>query len=460
MVSGLKRALGTVLSFTTLLAANQWVLHAQPGAAKPGERLLGIYVFAGERLTTDSAEDLPARFLPFIKYCGYNTLEFCDYSFEYPEGGRADYFGVFRARIAEAHREGLKVFIILLTNMSRDWSRMSGEPRGDDLKRLLFNPAARPVELKQRIEDVKTAIAEGFTRADGFEVFAGDWGGCVEEGCSHEQYRSFARAYQGVVKDLGLPAELTLNTWAVANWGATFDVMQPAFWDHEITLSKKIIEGDISFADAVTLPGHHLYRFLVRRLYTEAKRPVPDWPDRAVIDSIHARGKRAYLWPHFIVGDDRARVMTWRKVHFEVRYIKELAQRIRTLGMDGEFVNAYNPAFDMGNMYAYAQLHRNPDKPVRTILREFASLIARPGSVERLTEVFTFLENQSWWGRQMPPQFRLGPLPCRLRSYEEAQSALREVEPLGESPAPLLMAPSDFLAEIGSTLVFMKGHTD
>lgn len=452
---GLPRTLWIGLSFAMLVAANQRPLHAQSGAAKPDERLLGIYVFAGERLTVDAAEKLPPQFLPFIKYCGYNTLEFCDYSFEYPESARAEYFSAFQTRIAEGHQAGLKVFVLLMTNMSRDWTRLSSEPT-DDLTKFLFNPAAKPAEFKQRIEDVQTAVEKGFPRADGFEVFAGDWGGCMGEGCDREQYLSFARAYAQAVRKSSPQAEVTLNTWAIANWGTSFDVGKPSFWDAEIDLSQKIIGGDISFADAVTLPGHHLYRFLVRRLYVEAKRPVPEWPDRAAIDSIHAKGKRAYLWPHFIVGDDRSRKMTWRKVHSEVRYLKELAEKIQRLGIDGEFVNAYNPAFDMGNIYAYGQLHRNPSKPVRVVLREFAALIARPDSVESLTEVFTFLENQSWWGEQMPTQFRLKPLPCKLRSYEEATAALRKVEPLSESPAPLLMAPKDFLAEIGSTLVFMK----
>jgi len=431
-------------------------MQAQPSAVRKGDRLLGIYVFAGERLTADSAENLPMRFMPFVRFCGYNTLEFSDYSFEYPESERAKYLEASRARIADVHREGLKVFIILLTNMSREWAGLHGEPRGDVLAKIMFDPVARPDAFKQRIADVQRSIEKGFSEADGFEVFAGDWGGCMGEGCGYKQYLSFGRAYAQVLRKLGLRPELTLNTWAIANWGATFDPYKMTFWDAEADLSQKVIDSDISFADAVTLPGHNLYRGLVRTVYTEGHRSVPVWPDLASVQRIHAKGKRAYLWPHFIVDDDRGRKMTWRKVHFEVRYLKELAEKSRALGIDGVFVNAYNPPYQMGNIFAYGQLNRDLAQPVRTILSKFAALIAQQDSVGQLTEVLTFLENHSWWGNQMPVQYRLKPLPCKLGSYEEAMAALSQVSPLRKSPAPLLMTPKDYLAEIGSTLAFMK----
>ena len=434
---------------------------AQSSMAGKGGRLLGIYVFAGERLTADSTEKLPARFMPFVKYCGYNTLEFCDYSFEYPESERAKVLSASRTRIADAHREGLRVFIILLTNMSRDWASLQGEPRGEALTRIMFNPLTRPDEFKQRVEDVQKSIAKGYSEADGFEVFAGDWGGCLGVGCGIEQYFSFGRAYAQVLKNLGLRSQLTLNTWAIANWGTSLEPDKTTFWDAETDLSRKVIDGDITFADAVTLPGHNLYRGLVRTVYTKANRSVPDFPDPIATQRIHAKGKRAYLWPHFIVDDDRGRKMTWRKVHFEVRYLKELAEKSRALGVDGTFVNAYNPPYQMGNIFAYGQLNRDPALPARTILKKFAALIARPGDVEQLTEVFTFLENHSWWGSQMPVQYRLKPLPCKIGTYEEARANLSKVTPLSQRPAPLLMAPKDYLTEVTSTLAFMQqqyGH--
>jgi hypothetical protein len=278
----------------------------------------------------------------------------------------------------------------------------------------------------------------------------------MEEGCGYEQYLSFGRAYAQILKNLGLRSQLTLNTWAIANWGTTFDPSKTTLWDAETHLSQKVIDSDISFADAITLPGHNLYRGLVRTVYSEANRPVPDWPDPASVQRIHAKGKRAYLWPHFIVDDDRGRKMTWRKVHFEVRYLKELAEKSRALGMDGVFVNAYNPPYQMGNIFAYGQLNRDPTKPARTILREFAALIAQPSDVEQLAEVFTFLENHSWWGSQMPAQYRLKPLPCKIGTYEEARATLSKVVWLSKSPAPLLMTPKDYLAQVASTLTFMR----
>jgi hypothetical protein len=443
-----------------LFGVSQLPVYAQSRGAGKADRLLGIYVFVGERLTADSTEKLPAGFMPFVKFCGYNTLEFCDYSFEYPESERTTYLEAFRARIADVHRQGLRVFMILATNMSHKWSSLSAEPGGDELTKIMFNAVAHPDEFKQRVADVRQSITSGFSEADGFEVFAGDWGGCMGEGCDYKQYLSFARAYAQILRDLDLRSQLTLNTWGIADWGASFDPFKAAFWDAETELSAEVIDSDISFATAVTLPGHNLYRGLTQAMYTQANRAVPEWPDSAAIEKIHAKGKLAYLWPHFIVDDDRSRKMTWRKVHFEVRYLKELAEKCQALGIDGVFVNAYNPPYQMGNVFAYGQLNRDSKKPVRTILRDFAALIAQPGDVDELTEVFTFLENHSWWGSQMPAPYRLKPLPCKLGTYAEARAALDRVAPLRNSPAPLLMTPKDYLAQVDSTLSFMQENYD
>jgi hypothetical protein len=148
--------------------------------------------------------------------------------------------------------------------------------------------------------------------------------------------------------------------------------------------------------------------------------------------------------------------MTYNKVHFEVRYIRQLAQKVRSMGFDGTFANACNPQPQMGNIYAYGQLSQNPDEPVPAILKGFAGLIAQPGSVDRLTDIFTFMENHSWWGSQMPSQYQLKPLPCKLATYDAALAALHAVEPLQQSPTPLLISPGEYLAKVQSTLVFMK----
>jgi hypothetical protein len=300
--------------------------------------------------------------------------------------------------------------------------------------------------------------------------------GLVDRACGRGHHcrlksKHFGQAYAQVLLGLGLHPQLTLNTWAIANWGATFDPGTTAFSDSESNLSGKIIDGNLLFADAVTLPGYNLYRGLTRQVYTKVHCPVPAWPDRAVVEKTHANGKIVYLWPHFIVDDDRGRGATWRKVHFDVRYLKDLAQRSRALGIDGSFMNVYNPGPEMGtpsahpflcrlveclgfacegtmdalaqrgsaahadlgydrNIFAYGQLNRSPDLAVEAILRQFAELIAEPNSVQELTEVFTFLENGSVWGTDMPKQCRLKPLPCRLRSHQEAAVALKSVEPL------------------------------
>ena len=279
-----------------LFGVGQQAVYAQSNRGGKAERLLGMYVFVGERLTADSAKKLPAGFMPFLKFCGYNTLEFCDYSFEYPESERTSYLEAFRTRIKDVHRQGLKVFVILATNMSREWSNLSAEPGGDELTKIMFNADAHPDEFKLRLTDVRQSITKGFSEADGFEVFAGDWGGCMGEGCGYKQYLSFARAYAQILRDLGLRSQLTLNTWELPI-GEPRLIPSSTFWDAETELSEKVIDSDISFATAVTLPGHNPYRGLTRTMYTQANQAVPEWPDPAAINKIHARGDLAYLCP-------------------------------------------------------------------------------------------------------------------------------------------------------------------
>jgi hypothetical protein len=454
MAKGERRLIARGVSTAVLTLSSVLALCAEPSGSPRGQQLVALYTFAGNRSMSGSVGKMPENLPAFAKFCGYNTLEFCDSEFEYPQSSVENYFQSAKAIVASAHREHLKAYIILLTNESR---RLNLQKPSENEYMVLFNPVTDPGEYQQRLEDVRQAIEKGFAAADGFEVFAGDPGGCVGKGCDIEQYVRFAQAYAQMVRKLGSGAELTLNTWAIANWGATLGVGLD-FWNAETDFSKKIIGSDISFADAVTLPGHNLYRFLVRQLYNQAGRPVPEWPDRAAIEAIHAKAKRAYLWPHFIVDDDPGRPMTFDRVHFEVRYLKELAEKIRALGVDGAFVNAYNPAVQMGNIYAYGQLNRNPDKSVEVILNDFAALIARPGSANRLGEVFAFMENHSWWASQMPPQYRLKSLSCQIKTYDEALAALKGVVPLTRSSVPLLISPKEYLAKVQSTLVFMREH--
>ena len=58
----------------------------------------------------------------------------------------------------------------------------------------------------------------------------------------------------------------------------------------------------------------------------------------------------------------------------------------------------------------------------------------------------------------MPSAFRLAPVACGLRTYDDALAALSSVRPIERSTAPLLLSPEEYLAKVRSTLVFMKAH--
>jgi hypothetical protein len=441
---------------STVSAAKAWTAgHVQ------NRRLLGLYVFVGERLTADGTPALPENLDAYLRYCGYNTIEFADWSFEYPKRQREAYFQSIRARIAAAHAKDLKVFVILSTNMSREWAQVAGgEPAGKHLEALLFNPGKEPEEFHHRIEEVKVAIEKGFSKADGFEVFAGDWGGCLGEGCNYREYLRFGEGYRRVLKSLGLRAELVLNTWAISNWGVSLDPYGLKFWDGETSLSRKIIAEDVPFADGISLPGHNLYRPLALQLYSNAGRAVPNWPTRETIEAIHAQKKSAYLWPHFILSLGRGDKLSFRRVHFEVRYLKQLAEKARDLGVDGVFVNSYDPALEMGNIFAYGQLQRNPERSPQWILEDYTRLITAPNSPDQLADVLIFIENHSWWTKRLLQKYQMAPLPCTIQSYAAALMKLQKIVPLAHPTAPLLISPKLYLAEVRSALVFMQEHYD
>ena len=427
------------------------------GDGTPGAKVIGLYTFVGERLTADAMDELPDGLPAFARFCGYNTLEFCDWSFEYPTGQLPEYFRKIRKAVSQAHGEGLQVYMILLTNMSRERAVANiREPDPGKKGSLLFDPISEPRQYRTRMADIRTAIQEAYREVDGFEVFAGDWGGCLGKGCDYSQYLRFGRDYAAILRELGIQAELVLNTWAVANWGVSFDPAQVSFWDAEIALSKQILGSDLSFAGAINLPGHHLYRYLTRQIYVQAGRTVPQWPDRQAIEAIQRKGKRAYLWPHFLVDDDRGRAATWRKIHFEVRYLKDLAMKIHELNANGAFVNTYAPDYQMGNIYAFGRLMGAPSASPRSILKDFARLLVEEESVPALTEIFSFMENHSWWHSQTPEPYRLEPLPCAIATFDEALRLINEVRPLRHAAAPLLIPPIDYLSRLRETLDFMK----
>jgi len=456
----MKRIAVCLFLLAALLTAGCGSQTTPPAAQTPAETPLPPPRQAPQKqgfvlaLYCEASGGLPA----YAKFAGYNTVEILDHSFALSDAQMANYLAGTPALIDTIHNYGLQVYVILLTNESRNLNvRNIASNLGLNDYQVLFNPVTQPAEFNQRITDVRQAVHTGFAAADGFEVFAGDPGGCVGSGCEVDQYIRFAKNFASIVRELGTPAEVTWNTWAIANWGVTLGVGLD-FWDAETSLSKGIIAGDLSYSDAITLPGHNFYRFLTLQLYTQAGREVPNWPDRTAIDLIKSKGKRAYLWPHFIVDDDPARPQTWQKMHFEVRYLQNPARKVRDLGMNGVFVNCYNCPIQMGNIYAYGQLTKDPDKSPQEILKDFATLVAQPSGVDQLTQVFIFMENHSWWGHQMPAQYQLPSLPGTLTTYDDAIAALNQVMPLSTSSAPLLMNPRDYLTAVGSTLLYMRNN--
>lgn len=144
------------VSAAILAVASVYVVGADQSG--PSTQLLGLYTFAGSRSMSGSVGKLPENLPAFTKFCGYNTLEFCDWEFEYPQSSLANYYQTAQAIVASAHREHLKAYIILLTNESR---RLNLAKPNDNEYQVLFNPIS-PQQYLATIESTLVFMREHY----------------------------------------------------------------------------------------------------------------------------------------------------------------------------------------------------------------------------------------------------------------------------------------------------------
>ncbi len=145
--------------------------------------------------------------------------------------------------------------------------------------------------------------------------------------------------------------------------------------------------------------------------------------------------------------DDISRAPQWGIVHSEVRYIRDLLQRLRDTGIDRVIGNLYLPFLQLINTYAFGTLLNDPDRLVEEVLYDFAKLIAHPEDIDRLAEVLAWLENHSYWEEQMPPDGCLPEIPCKLNKAS-ALATLAKVRPNASPELPLPYPPDQWIADL------------
>ena len=243
------------------------------------------------------------------------------------------------------------------------------------------------------------------------------------------------------------------NTWCIAYWGPSPEEQGwEKVFDNEIRGSRAVIDqlDAMPKNTHLALPCHHLYRPLV---YTTkgGKSNTPVFPTRDDIKRVEAMGRGVLAWPHFVMDDDTGRAPQWGLVHSEVRYIRQLLQRLQETGIDQVMGNLYLPFLQLLNTYAYGRLLDDPQAEPAAILRDFAALVAHKEDVEQLTEVLVWMENHSYWEEQMPEDGRLPELPCAL-DKARALKAVATIRPNASPEMPLPYPPADWLKDVARSI--------
>ncbi len=64
--------------FTIFVVSSPASIYAQSRDRAQNEYLVGLYTFAGTPSELGHPAKMPENLPAFAKFCGYNTLEFCD----------------------------------------------------------------------------------------------------------------------------------------------------------------------------------------------------------------------------------------------------------------------------------------------------------------------------------------------------------------------------------------------
>lgn len=431
--------------------------NAAPQAtAPPAFKLKGVYFHDGFEVEPRHHAPLHwgreewLRQIRWMHACGINAVEFAT-QLEFnrkPQTPREHEIIENRLRVQRLAQELGLQFGYILTN-----TVVSTVPDGEEPGNQLLNRAVQlcpqiPGNFEKTIA-LQSWYMETYKQANFFEEFAADWGGCHCGKCSVADYMRYVKALAEHLQEINPQARLYANTWCIAYWGPGPEEQGwEKVFDNEIRGSREVIAALDGMPPNVHLamPCHHLYRPLVYQT-KGGKANTPVFPLPEDIAKVRAMGRDVLAWPHFVMDDDTGRPQQWGIVHSEVRYIRNLLQRLQSAGIDQVMGNLYLPWLQLSNTYAYGRLLEDPQREALGLLREFAGVVAKPDDVEKLTEVLAWLENHSWWEEQMPEDGRLPELPCSL-DKAQALKVAAEIRPVHSPDMPLPYAPGEWLNDL------------
>jgi len=415
--------------------------HAAQGA---DDQFFTVGIYIGPPKTNDTVT------YPFLKGCGYNYLEFCETGFAKRPDTLPTYYAEMNAAIERSHREGFKVWILLLAGM-RQWNGPATNGSAGTFSAL------DQEALSERLQFIEKAV-KGLPAADGFEFFAGDPGGDREGRSTVQDCMNFARSVHAIVQRAAPRSGFAVNLWAVAEWAGFPSPFTLEFWRKQVQLSRAVAEEKAMLGPdcGVVFSMDNYYRSLALACYADAAAIPELFPSATDVAALRRKGVNHVLgWPYFLVDevDDGFikpnNVASHGQAQAETRYIRRIIDKGREIGLDGLVANSAYITSEALNIYAFGRMCHTPKVSPEAALDEWAGIIADDSTKADLGRVLRFMENHSSWENSLPAAYRLPALPCeQIKNATNAVERLGQVKPRTHPPIPLLETPATYLTRL------------
>jgi hypothetical protein len=439
-----------ILAAAIGIGSSDFSSAVEPASAEKGAiESIGVY------FTTDVMSSATVETIPFFKACGYNTYQFWDMGWSIPPSKHERSYFAAAENVERMQREGFRVFVILTVNMHQC---KEGEPEG--YHDSIFDPGDRAL-MKERLEYL-TATVRKLKAADGFTIFAGDPGGHPQ--ATPAQFSAAVKEIIAMISRESPRAEIHVNPWSIASWDHFISPFLFEFWEKETRLSRDLVGQPELFGPGVQIefPLHAYYRSLTIKCYADAGKPLELFPKAEDIAALKGRGvKRMWGWPYFLTDecDDGYRPGTAGLAQSEIRYIKQIIDTGRKLGLDGMIANVFqsNISSERLNLYAFARFCKDSRATPDLAIREFAGFCSEPETADDLAAVLKFIENNSTWQAGMQPERRLPNFDTgEMKSPQDALNALAKVVARKQSDLPMPRPTADYLLKLKERLEMLK----
>jgi hypothetical protein len=449
-----RRAAGALLGLALMAAIASAATGASAMEHGDGARAQRAHPFDTVGIYIQPPAENDRQSYDFFKACGYNYLEFVEGGFGRRPDALSAYYAEMSRAIDAAHKKGFRVSILLLAGMVQWKGPAESGSAGT------FSALDR-TKLQERLDYLQRAVT-GLSSADGFAFFAGDPGGDPEGRSTVEDCIAFSRQVHRIVREHAPKAGFSVNLWAIAEWAGFPSPFSLTFWQQQVKLSRAVAESPSLLGPdcGIVFSLDNYYRSLTLTCYADAGITPELYPAAQDIRKLRDRGVKPILgWPYFLVDEVDDGFITPNNVasggqsQAETRYIRAIATRGRTLGLDGLVANASFVRAEPLNIWAFAQMCRSPELTPGRALDRYAGFLADAKTKGELSKVLRFIENNSNWQNSLPPASRLPDFDCGgVTSATIALERLAKVRPCARPAIPLPEPPALYLARLRKRL--------